>query len=433
MDAPSTHPIFEPLRIGNLQLRNRVIKTATYEGMVVDGLPSQALQRHHVELARGGVGMTTVAYCAVSPEGRTFEDQMVMRRETVAPLRALTDAIHREGAAAMLQLGHCGGFIKNAALGWRGPLGPSRGFNAYGVLKGMPLARAMTVEDIERTTADFVESARWAIAAGFDAVELHLGHGYLLSQFLSPRLNRRRDRYGGSLANRLRFPLAVVQGVRAALGPQAPIFAKINLDDGIGDGLHIDDAVAVAQALEGQGTSALVLSGGLVSHSALFLLRGDRPLRQMIAVEPNPLQKLAIALFGPIFVPKTAFAPLFFLPLAQKVRAAVRLPLVYVGGAAHLDDLARVRAQGFELVAMGRALIREPTLIQRYAQGQATTSRCQPCNQCITEMDRPGGVACAQEPWQLARRRDEVQAGLHRRVCGDREPMPTPPATDPPP
>lgn len=415
---PSAAPsVFDPIRIGDLRLRNRVVKTATYEGMAVDGLPSELLKRHHVELARGGVGLTTVAYCAVSPEGRTFEGQLVMQPQAVAPLRALTDAVHREGAAVMLQLGHCGGFSKNASLGFRGPLGPSFGFNAYGVLKGMPFVRAMRPTDLDRTCDDFVQAARLAVEAGFDAIELHLGHGYLLSQFLSPRLNRRSDEYGGSLPNRLRFPLQVVQRVRDAVGPKVAVFAKLNLDDGVPDGLHIDEAVAVAQALQAVGTSALVLSGGLVSHSALFLLRGDRPLRQMIQVEPNPLQKLAIALFGPFLVRRIPFEPLFFLPLAKQVRAAVRMPLVYLGGAAQLADLVRVRGDGFELVALGRALIRDPALLSRYARGETAHSSCEPCNRCITEMDRPGGVACAHEPRQLARRSQEVRAGLHLRVC----------------
>jgi len=417
MSIDSPHPIFEPLTLGRLRLRNRVIKTATYEGMVVNGLPSEVLKRHHVELARGGVGMTTVAYCAVSGEGRTFANQMVMRDDTVAPLRALTDAVHREGAAVMLQLGHCGGFSKNEELGRRGPLGPSLGFNAYGALKGMPVTRPMTTTDLARTRDDFVRASRCAFAAGFDAVELHLGHGYLLSQFLSPHRNRRRDAYGGSLENRLRFPLEVVASVRDALGDDAPIFAKMNLDDGVRDGLHVDEAVAVAQALERVGTTALVLSGGLVSHSALYLLRGGRPLRQMIEVETNRLQKLAIALFGPVLVPVTPFEPMFFLPLARRVRAAVTMPLVYLGGATSLDDLVTARAEGFEMVAMGRALLRDPELLTRFAQGTARRSTCTPCNQCITEMDRPGGVVCAREPAQLARRSEEVSRGLHRQVC----------------
>lgn len=417
-----THSILEPYRLGSLSLRNRIIKTATYEGMILDGMPTEVLRRHHEELARGGVGMTTVAYCAVSPEGRTFSNQMVMRGETVAPLRVITDAVHREGAAAMLQLGHCGGFSKNEELGSKGPLGPSRRFNAYGVFKGMPLSREMSEADIERTTEDFVSASRAAFEAGFDAIEIHLGHGYLLSQFLSPKINRRRDSYGGSLENRMRFPIEVVRRVRAALGADAPIFVKMNLDDGITDGNHVEEAVEIAKALENAGASALVLSGGLVSHSALYLMRGERPLRQMIEVETNPFQKVALALFGPIFVPKVAFEPLFFLSMAKQVRAAVSMPIVYLGGATKLDELESLREQGFDMVAMGRALIRDPAFVSRLASGEVKESDCVPCNICITEMDRPGGVACAKQPLQLERRADEVARKLHLTIAGESAP-----------
>ena len=412
-----SHPAFEPFSIGPLELRNRIIKTATYEGMVVNEHPNELLVRHHAEIARGGVGMTTVAYCAVSEEGRTFKNEMVMRASTVAPLRALTAAVHAEGAKAMLQLCHCGGFSKNEELGFRGPSGPSFGFNAYGVLKGMPFIRAMPKEEIARVTADFRRSASRAFEAGFDAVEIHIGHGYLLSQFVSPALNKRRDEYGGSLENRLRFPLEVVAAVRAELGRDAPLFAKINLDDGIARGLHIDEAVRCAQALEGAGVSVLVLSGGLVSRSALYLLRGERPLRAMIQVEENRLQKLAIAAFGPALVPTTPFEPLFFLPKAKRVREAVSCPLVYLGGATSLADLGRVRGEGFDLVAMGRALLHDPELPQKYQRGELRESGCTPCNLCITEMDRPGGVLCAQQPWQMERREREVAEGRHLRAA----------------
>lgn len=412
-------PVFEPFRVGDLKLRNRVIKTATYEGMVVDGQPSEVLKRHHVELAKGGVSMTTVAYCAVSPEGRTFSNQMVMRENTVKPLRAITDAVHREGAAAMLQLGHCGGFSKNEELGFRGPLGPSYGFNAYGALKAMPLARGMDERDLARTREDFVRAAKCAVDAGFDAIEVHLGHGYLLSQFLSPHRNKRSDRYGGSLENRMRFPLEIMRAIRDALGPKAAVFAKLNLDDGVSGGLHVEEATQIARNLEALGTTALVLSGGLVSHSALYLLRGGRPLKDMIEVETNPLQKVALAVFGPFLVRKVPFEPLFFMEQAKQVRAAVKMPLVYIGGAASLADLERTRSEGFDMVAMGRALIREPDLLARYQAGHASVSQCTPCNRCIAEMDRPGGVLCTEVPWQVERRKNEVKQRLHLTLAGE--------------
>ncbi len=411
-----THPVFTPGRLGSLELRNRIIKTATFEGMVVDGLPAQTLLRHHRELAAGGVGMTTVAYCAVSGNGRTFDKQMYMRPEAVAPLRRLTDAVHGEGAAASIQLGHCGAFSKNKSITTRRPLGPSRGFNAYGVASGMPLCGAMTEADIDGVVAEFRTAAALARDAGFDAVELHLGHGYLLSQFISPRINRRRDDFGGSVANRMRFPRMVVRAVRDALGPSFPVLAKINLSDGVRGGLEIDDAVAGARLLQSDGVTALVTSGGLVARTPFFLLRGGVPLREMIQVEHSRLQKVALACFGRM-LPSHPYEPTFFLQDALRLRAAVSIPIVLLGGVATLDDLTRAMAEGFEFAAMGRALLADPNLPNRMRDGVATRSACEPCNVCITEMDRPGGVCCAKVPDQLARRDREVAAGLHEQVC----------------
>ena len=187
--------VFGPARLGSLQLRNRIIKTATYEGMCPGGVPSDALIKHHRDLAIGGVGMTTVAYCAVSPNGRTFEEQMYMREEIVPKLRELTAAVHAEGAAVSIQLGHCGYFSRNTMLPGRRSLGPSFRLNEYGLMAGVPFARAMGEDDIANVIEEFGVAAAMAVQAGFDAVELHLGHGYLLSQFLSrASLSPRRAR-----------------------------------------------------------------------------------------------------------------------------------------------------------------------------------------------------------------------------------------------
>ncbi|MCC6522631.1 MAG: NADH:flavin oxidoreductase [Polyangiaceae bacterium] len=415
--APSAP--FTPFTLGSLTLRNRIVKSATYEGMVHEGLPTPALVRHHRELAAGGTALTTVAYCAVSPDGRTFSEQLMMSDRAIPAYAAVTDAVHAEGGAAALQLGHAGGFSKSRELRLRrAPLGPSFAANPYGLLSGIPFVYALREPDLRAIEADFVAAAVRARSAGFDAVELHLGHGYLLSQLLSPVTNRRTDAYGGSLDNRLRFPLRVLAAVRAALGPGFPVLCKMNLDDGVPGGLHVEEAVEIARALERGGASALVLSGGMVSRSAFFLLRGERPLRAMISVEPKAAQKLALALFGPLFVKAYPFEPLFFLPLARRVRAAVRLPLALLGGVTSRADLERALALGFELVALGRALLHDPGLPGKYARGEAERSGCEPCNLCIAEMDRPGGVCCAQVPAQLARREREVAAGWHRQAAG---------------
>ena len=400
---------FSPFRLAGLTLRNRIIKTATFEGMSPGGCVGEALIEYHRALAKGGVAMTTVAYCAVAPDGRTFADQLHMRPELIPDLRALTAAVHAGGAAASVQLGHCGAFCNNRDLQRRRPMGPSRALNLVGALSGRVLADAMTEAEIEDVTAAFVAAARLAREAGFDAVELHLGHGYLLSQFLSPGTNRRRDRFGESLDNRARFPLSVVERVRAALPPEMPVLAKINLRDGYRGGLELEESVQVARWLETHGADALVLSGGFVSRNPFYLFRGERPLRQMIAVEKNLGQKLALAVFGPALIRAYPFEPLYFLPLAREIRRAVRMPLVLLGGIKSREDLNTAMREGFELAAMGRALIHDPTLIAKYAAGLGRESGCVPCNQCVAEMDREGGVCCAKVPAQLTERKERVR------------------------
>ncbi len=390
--------IFSPSRLRGVTLRNRVIKTATYEGMCPGGIPSPALTKHHRDLAAGGVGMTTVAYCAVSPNGRTFAEQMVMREDIVPRLREVTDAVHAEGAAASLQLGHCGYFSKNKELTVKRPLGPSFAINEYGLMTGMPFSAAMSEGDIEETVGDYGKAAGLAAEAGFDAVELHLGHGYLLSQFLCPAVNRRRDRFGGSLENRLRFPLAVVRRVREVVGEHFPVLAKTNLRDGFKGGLELEESIAVARALEAAEIDALVLSGGFTSRTPFYLFRGERPLAEMIEVEKSRLQKLTLRVFGRLIIKSYPFEEMYFLEDAREVREAVKVPLVLLGGIISLANIERAMAEGFDYVAMGRALINDPGLIGKMERGETTRSACVPCNKCVAEMDRPGGVRCVLDP-----------------------------------
>ncbi len=388
-----TTDAFAPAQLASLRLRNRIIKTATYEGMCPGGMPSHKLVEHHRELAAGGVGLTTVAYCSVSADGRTFAEQMFMRPEVVVPLRGLTDAVHREGGAASLQLGHCGWFTKNKALSTRLPRGPSLATNAYGLTVGKPLALAMSGAEIARVVDEFGRAAGLARDAGFDAVELHLGHGYLLSQFLCPATNRRTDAYGGSLDGRARLPLDVVRRVREVVGPGFPILCKTNLRDGFRGGLELPDAIGVAQRLEREGVDALVLSGGFTSRTPFFLFRGRRPLAEMIEVEKSRFQKLALAWFGRSIIREYPFEEMFFLREAREVRAAVRMPLVLLGGIVSRANIDTAMAEGFDFVAMGRALIANPDLVLRMQSDPHARSRCNHCNICVAEMDR-SGVRC---------------------------------------
>ncbi|MFW6067775.1 MAG: NADH:flavin oxidoreductase [Myxococcota bacterium] len=386
--APPAAAPFAPARLGPLTLRNRFHKAATFEGMCPDGTPSEALIELHRRVAEGGVGLTTVAYCSVSPDGRTYEHQMWIREAILPALRRLTDAVHREGAAAALQIGHSGLFASRSVAGSR-PLAPSRVFNTY----GLSFSRPMGAEDLEWMVAQFEQAAALAGEAGFDAVELHLGHGYLLSQFLSPATNRRRDELGGSLENRLRFPLQVTRRVRAALGPSLALVAKINLTDGFPGGLDVGDAVEVARRLEAEGVDAVVPSGGSVSKTPLYMLRGEVPLRDMVRVQGSALRKVGLSLFGRLFVQRYPFEETFFFDDARRVVDAVGIPVVLIGGVRSLADVERALGAGFGFVALGRPLIHDPDFVRKLETGTVTASGCVPCNRCIAEMDA-GGVRC---------------------------------------
>ncbi len=389
----SDHPVLRPTRLAALELRNRVVKTATFEGMTPGGIPSDDLIEYHRRLAEGGVALTTVAYCAVAADGRTFSQQMYMRAEVQPQLTRLADAVHAEGGAVSIQLGHCGGFSKNLQMWPRRPKGPSPSVNQYGALSGMPLAGSMSLALIERTTADFTAAAARARDTGIDAVELHLGHGYLLSQFLSPLSNRRRDHYGGSLENRLRFPLEVVRAVREQVGRDYPVICKVNLEDGACGGLEIEEAVEVARALEREGVDALVLSGGFVARNGFYMLRGDAPIASMVEVEKNPLQKITLRWMGERVIRALPFTEMFFLEGSRRVREAVQMPLMLMGGIVSSANMQQAMDEGFDLVAVGRALIADPDFVRRVERGEAPVSDCNHCNECVAEMDR-GGIRC---------------------------------------
>ncbi len=380
--------VFTPFKLAGIGLRNRVIRTAAFEGMSPDGIPSDALIEHHAKVAAGGVAMTTLAYCSVSKQGLTFSHQLHMRPEIHSQLRRFTEAVHREGAAASIQLGHAGYFASKKVIGCA-PLAPSRCFNTY----GLAFSKEMTEAQIEEVTLEFVSAAGQAVSAGFDAVEIHVGHGYLLSQFLSPHTNRRNDRFGGSLENRMRFPLSVVRRVKEAVGLNVPVLAKMNLTDGFKGGLVIEEAVEVARGLEAGGADALVLSGGFVSKTPLYMLRGNVPLKEMVSVQKNPVHRVGLMLFGKLFVQTYPFEELFFLEEALEVRRAVDLPLVLVGGVSTLLGMQTAMKHGFEFVAMGRALIADPDFVRNLQSGEKEASECDQCNICIAEMER-GGVRC---------------------------------------
>ena len=380
--------VLSPGKIGGLELRNRIIRSGCFEGMCPGGYPSDQLLEHHREVAAGGTAMTTVAYCSVSFDGRAFGHEIWMREEIVPDLKKITDAVHREGAAVNIQLGHCGYFSNKNVIGRR-PIGASRKFCTF----RYAFAHEMTEEEINRLKEDFGKAAQLAIQAGFDAVEIHSGHGYLLSQFLSPYTNMRKDRYGGSLENRLRFPASVVKHVRETVGPDFPILIKMNVSDGFKGGLELDEAIEVAKRYEAEGASALVPSGGFTAKTPFYMMRGRIPLKEWIQGPKGVFEKVGLRLFGSLLVQTYPFEEMFFLNEARKIKDAVSIPCVLIGGICSSDNMEKAMQEGFDFVEIGRALIREPDLVRRMERGDWQASQCDHCNRCVAEMEN-GGVWC---------------------------------------
>ncbi len=384
---------FAPWKLRGLELRNRFIKAATFEGRCPGGRPDRmGLAAFHEAFAKGGVGMCTVAYGSVVPGGRTFDDQMCLQDDILDDLRYVTDRIHRQGAKAAIQLAHCGGSSKWSGWVGRCARGPSGGINRMGALIGTPFTRAFRTDELRQLAHSYRKAATRAVHAGFDAVELHMGHGYLLSQFLCPATNRRKDEYGGDLENRARFPLQVIRAVRDGVGNSTPIIVKMNLRDGFKGGLEIEDSVAFAKLLEANDADALVLSGGFSSKNAMYLFRGPTFVAALIKVQRRKIDKLIYTLARPA-LRSQPFAELYFLSLAKKVRAEVGLPLICVGGVQSLASVQRALGECYQAVQLGRALIHDPALVNKYRDGRKTESGCTLCNLCVAEMDRDG-VKC---------------------------------------
>ena len=378
-DATAAPPDpFAPAQLGPVHLRNRIVKAATFEGCMPRGAVTDELIGFHTAVARGGVGLTTVAYCAVSKGGRVSRDTMVMRPELVPDLRRLTDAVHAEGAAIAAQLGHAG--LVAQAHSRRNPsLAPSTRFSpaAMGVVKGA------TPADLDGVVADFEQAARVVTEAGFDVIEVHLGHNYLLSSFLSPNLNKRRDGLGGSVEQRSQFPRRVLEAVRRAAGDRVAVTAKFNMADGVPQGLWLDESLPIAQLLESDGhLDALELTGGSSLLNGMYFFRGDVPLREFAEAQ-GKVVGLGVRMFGRRIFPTIPFEEAFFLPFARQFRAALDLPIVLLGGINKLETVQAAMAEGFEFAAMGRALLREPDLISRMQAGAAAESLCVHCNKCM--------------------------------------------------
>lgn len=379
-------------KLGPISLRNRFIKSATNEGNAPGGTPTKALVRHHRSMAAGGVGMTTVAYCAVSPDGRTFEDQVLLGPASRPHLRVLTEAVHAEGAAACAQITHGGAFNFLPELTTSSPVSASGGVNPPGFLSGRLFKHAATRDELRELREQFVCAAREAREAGFDAVEIHMGHGYLLSQFLSPAYNRRTDEFGGSPERRARFPKEVLMDVLDAVGSTMAVTCKISVFEGMRGGGTVEDAMVTAQTMSSAGAHLIVNSAGMNVEAPWHIFGSEMPPgiggenASMLMRIGNRMLKWQ--------EPRISFHEMYLLEASRKVRSAVRTPLAYLGGVTSVEGIRTAMAEGFDAIAMGRALIHRPDLLKAFHSGEVKESGCNHCNRCVAMMYSKGGTRC---------------------------------------
>jgi 2,4-dienoyl-CoA reductase-like NADH-dependent reductase (Old Yellow Enzyme family) len=374
--------VFEPVRLGPITLRTRLVKAATFEGRTPAAVVSPELIDFHRAIAAGGVGMTTVAYVAVAPEGRTHREQIFLREAAMPGLGRLTDAVHAEGALVAAQLGHAGP-VANGRSNRSQAIAPSRMPSPL----SMQLVRGATPADLARIRRDYVAGARMLLRAGFDAIEVHLGHGYLLSSFLSPATNRREDRYGGSLAQRAAYPREVVRAVKEAVGDEIAVYAKLGMTDGVRSGLRVEEALDVAAMLEEDGClDAMELSAGSSLLNPMYLFHGPVPLVEFAEAMPAPVRWGLSAFGGRLggrFLREYPYRPGFLLDTAQRFRDRLSLPLIALGGLDTREAMQDALDRGFEMIALGRSLVREPDLPHRLETGLAEATTCIHCNRCM--------------------------------------------------
>ena len=337
--------LFTPYKLGPVTLRNRTIRSAAFESMGKDFGPTRQLKDYHVAVARGGVGMTTLAYAAVCRSGLSFDKQLWLRPEIVPGLRDITDAVHREGAAAGIQIGHCGNMTHLTTAG-QIPIGASTGFNLYAYTP----VRGMRAGEIEQVARDFGRAVHTAHDAGFDSVEVHAGHGYLISQ------------------------------------TGTAVLVKHNMYDGFKGGIEIPESLEIAREIERFGVDGIVLSGGFVSKAPMAVMRGLIPIYTMSYYSPLWLRYF-IRWCGPWMIRQFPFEECYFLEDAKKFRAELKCPLVYVGGLVSREGIDRALDAGFELVQMARALVNDPAFVNKLREGDAATrSECDHRNYCIARM-----------------------------------------------
>ncbi len=386
--------VFEQAMLAGISVKNRIIRSATHEGMADEhGQPTEALKKVYLRLAKGSAGAIITGYAGIQPNGKAPLLNMLMADNDlcVGAYRGLVDAVHQEGTAIILQVAHCGRQTSSKAIGHR-PVAPSAIRDRF-YFDDKP--KELTEPEIEEIIGNFVHAVRRARNAGFDGVQLHAAHGYLLSEFLSPYMNRRTDRWGGSTENRFRIVGEILKRASGTVGDY-PILIKLNAHDGRKNGMRIEEAVRIARLFEANGCKAIEVSSG-VAEDGLYMSRGDHtPIDAVFAYSsrfknlPN-FVKTMIRPFADYISPPIKPVRLYNVEAARKIKQSVSIPVIVVGGISSLDGITDIIEGGSaDFVSMCRPFIIEPDIVKRLQEGKQKASRCIACNYCmIAAEERP--------------------------------------------
>jgi 2,4-dienoyl-CoA reductase-like NADH-dependent reductase (Old Yellow Enzyme family) len=355
--------LFSPGKIGTMEIDNRIVRSATAEILAdLDGYPLPQLSTVYQDLASGGVGLILTGHLYVHPSGKAHPGMTgIHSDEHIQPLAELVEIVHREGGKVAVQLNHGGAQCSQTEV--HDAIAPSNSSSEH--LKRS--SREMSIGEIEMLVEAFGQAARRAKEAGFDGVQIHAAHGYLVSQFHSPLLNRRTDKWGGSLKSRMRFLSAVTEAVRQQVGENFPVFTKLGLFDGLDGGLTIEEGLQIAAAHKALGLDAIEISSGFTP------LRNTGSIRTNIAKEEDEA---------------------YFRPLARQVRLVTDLPILLVGGLRSKSIMEDILETGdAQFVSLCRPLISEPDFPKRLIGGKQQRSRCISGNRCFPKGDQKG-IAC---------------------------------------
>jgi 2,4-dienoyl-CoA reductase-like NADH-dependent reductase (Old Yellow Enzyme family) len=380
---PLERLLYEPTKINNMTLKNRLVRSATYEAMAAaDGSVTDQLIDMYTSLAKGGVGLIITGTTHIQENGHGFPLQTgVFSDDNIPGLRKLVDAVHKEGGKIALQIAHAGRQTTPALIGGQTPMAPS-------AIEADPLfhtePREMTTGEISETIDAFAAAAARCKKAGFDAVQLHGAHGYLIAQFLSPFTNRRTDEWGGNTENRMRFVKEVIKKVRAAVGPDYPILIKISVEEGVEKGLKLDESCIIAKGLADAGVDAIEVSGGIVADTAFVMCRGEIPIDQLAGgLEGDAKKQTEQALYS--IVDSVKMEEAYWLPHAEKIKGKVgAVPVMLVGGMKYPQTMETiVEEKKADFISLARALVREPALPKEMAEGRKSSVKCAYCNRCL--------------------------------------------------